>query len=410
MSEKRQPALVFIFITLLIDITGLGIIIPVLPKLIEEVSHSSTSEAAIIGGWLLFSFSIMQFLVSPLLGSLSDRFGRRPILLAALFGFGVDYLVMAFAPNLTWLFAGRILAGIMGASITTAMAYIADVSTPEKRAQNFGMVGAAFGLGFIIGPVLGGVLGQFGSRVPFFAAAIFSLVNFLYGYFILPESLSKENRRKFEWKRANPVIALMRLRKYPVISGLVFSLILVYLASHAVQSNWSFYTIERLGWSTAMIGYSLGVVGICVALIQGVLIRKINPYLGPKKSVLYGMIFYGIGLLCFAFSSQTWMMMASIIPYCLGGICGPAIQGIMSSQVPADEQGELQGALTSLVSATAIAGPPLMTNTFGYFTGTHSPFYFPGAPFVLAAILVALGTWLAEIFLVRYTEPPVRKN
>ena len=395
MSGKREAALGFIFITLLIDVTGFGIIIPVLPKLITELIHGNLSDASRYGGWLMFSFSVMHFLFSPVMGNLSDRFGRRPILLLSLFGLFIDYIILALAPTITWLFVGRILAGICGASFTTGAAYIADISPPEKRAQNFGMVGVAFGLGFIIGPVIGGTLGQFGSRVPFFAAAGLSLVNCLYGYFILPESLKKENRRHFEWKRANPSGSLMQLKKYPVVAGLIESLVCIYLGAHAVQSTWTYFTMERFAWNEAMVGYSLGVVGLLIAAVQGGLIRIVIPKIGQKRSVYLGLTMYGIGFLLFAFANKSWMMFAILVPYCLGGIAGPALQGIISNQVPANEQGELQGGLTSLMSITTIIGPPLMTNLFAWFTGSHAPFYFPGAPFLAGAFLTVLSIFFA---------------
>ena len=249
MASKRNAALGFIFLTLLIDVTGLGIIIPVLPKLIEELIHGNISVASRYGGWLTFAYAIMQFLFSPFLGNLSDKFGRRPILLFSLFGFGVDYVFLSFAPTIGWLFVGRIIAGITGASFTTATAYIADISAPEDRAKNFGLVGAAFGLGFIIGPVVGGLLGQYGSRVPFLAAAGLAFINFLYGFFVLPESLPAENRRSFEWKRANPFGAFKHLRKYPGVAALAVSFLLIYMAGQSVQSVWSFFGIERFKWS-----------------------------------------------------------------------------------------------------------------------------------------------------------------
>jgi len=393
--SSRKPAMGFIFATLLIDVTGLGIIIPVFPTLIQELTGGSLSEASEYGGWLLFSFAIMQFLFAPVLGNLSDQFGRRPVLLLSLFGFALDYLLLAFAPTIVWLFIGRLIAGIMGASITTATAYIADISAPEKRAQNFGMVGAAFGLGFIIGPVIGGLLGEYGSRIPFMAAAGLTFLNFLYGYFILPESLAKSDRRKFDIRRANPFGSLKMLRAYPIISGMVISLLLIYIASHAVQSTWSFFTMEQFSWSEAQVGYSLGFVGVLVAIVQGGLIRVINPKLGAKNSVLVGMVLYVIGLAFFAFASSGWMMYAALIPYCLGGISGPAIQGILSGQVPANEQGELQGALTSLVSLTSIIGPVMMTTIFATFTAKDAPIYFPGAAFLTASFLAAFSLLFA---------------
>lgn len=393
--SSRKPALSFIFITLLIDVIGFGIIIPVIPKLIMELTGGGMSDASVYGGWLMFSFAAMQFIFSPIFGGLSDQYGRRPVILISLFGFGLDYILVALAPNIGWLFLGRIFAGITGASFTTASAYIADVSTPEKRAQNFGMIGAAFGLGFIIGPVIGGLLGQFGSRVPFYAAAGITFINWLYGYFVLPESLSKENRRPFDWKRANPIGSLMHLRKYPVISGLVVSLVCIYIAAHSVQSTWSYFTMEKLKWDESMVGYSLGVVGILVALVQGFLIRYTTPFFGPKKSVYIGLALYTTGLLLFAFASQTWLMFAFLIPYCLGGVAGPALQGLMSNQVSANEQGELQGALTSLISVTSIIGPPLMTGLFAFYTKPNTSVYFPGAPFLAGAIFMLISLLMA---------------
>lgn len=379
----------------MIDITGLGLIIPVMPSLIEELTGSTISQASSYGGWLTFTFAIMQFLFSPILGGLSDQFGRRPILLIALLGFALDYVLLSFAPTLAWLFIGRALAGITGASITTATAYIADISTKENRAQNFGMIGAAFGLGFIIGPVLGGLLGSLGPRIPFMVAAALTFINFLYGYFVLPESLQPENRRKFQWSRANPIGSLRQLKKYPAMGGLVVSFLLIYLASHAVQSNWSFFTIERFGWNEKMIGISLAVVGLLVAIVQGGLIRFINPILGNEKSVYTGLLLYSLGLFLFAFASESWMMFVFLIPYCLGGIAGPALQSIISQNVPANEQGELQGALAGLVSLTSIGGPPLMTGLFAYFTKPSAPVHFSGAAFLLGAIFMLLSAAFA---------------
>jgi DHA1 family tetracycline resistance protein-like MFS transporter len=394
-SNKKSAAIGFIFITMLIDITGWGIIIPVIPKLIKELIHGDISEAAKIGGWLTFAYAITQFIFAPLVGNLSDKFGRRPIILISLFAFSMDYLLLAFAPTITWIFIGRIIAGITGASITTASAYIADVSTPENRAKNFGMIGAAFGLGFIIGPVIGGLLGQYGSRVPFYAAAILCLLNFLYGYFILPESLSKDNRREFSLKRANPIGAFLNLKKYPQLIGLMLATFILYVASHAVNSNWSYYTMYKFNWDEKMVGISLGIVGLLVGLVQGVLIRWINPILGNKKSIFIGLILYTIGMFLFAFASQSWQMLVFIIPYCLAGIAGPAIQAVISSQVPANEQGEIQGTLSSLMSASAIVGPPMMSTVFYYFTHKDAPFQFAGAPFVLGGVLMLLSTIIA---------------
>jgi DHA1 family tetracycline resistance protein-like MFS transporter len=394
-SNKKSAAIGFIFITMLIDITGWGIIIPVIPKLIKELIHGDISEAAKYGGWLTFAYAITQFMFAPLIGNLSDKFGRRPIILISLFAFSMDYLLLAFAPTITWLFIGRIIAGLTGASITTASAYIADVSTPENRAKNFGMIGAAFGLGFIIGPVIGGLLGQYGSRVPFYAAACLCLLNFLYGYFILPESLSKENRRNFNLKRANPIGAFINLKKHKSLYGLLTSIFIVYVASNAVQGNWSYFTMYQFGWNEKMVGISLGVIGLLVGLVQGVLIRWINPKLGNEKSIYVGLVLYAVGLFLFAIASQSWMMFVFLIPYCLGGIAGPAIQSVISSKVAPTEQGEIQGTLASLMSASTIIGPAMMSSIFYYFTHNNAPFKFAGAPFVLGAFLMFISTIIA---------------
>jgi len=395
MTVKRNAALGFIFITILIDVIGLGIIIPVVPKLIENLTGEGLSAASRYGGWLVFSFAIMQFLFSPVLGALSDRFGRRPVLLISLFGLGLDYILHAYAPTIGWLFVGRLIAGVMGASITTATAYIADISTPEKRSQNFGLIGAAFGLGFIVGPLIGGLSAKLGPSVPFLVAACLTFLNVLYGFFVLPESLLNENKRKFEWKRANPIGSLKHLKKYPIVSGLIASLVLIYIASHAVQSNWSYFTMYRFNWNEEMVGYSLAAVGVLISLVQGFLIRYINPKLGVNKSIYLGLALYAIGLVLFGIAWQSWMMFAFLIPYCLGGITGPALQGLISNQVPANEQGELQGALTSLISLTSIVGPLIMNNLFAYATSKDSLFYLPGASFFLAAFLILISGYFA---------------
>lgn len=394
-KAKKQAALGFIFVTLLIDITGLGIIIPVLPKLIETLIHGNLSDASRYAGLLTLAYAVMQFLFAPVLGNLSDKYGRRPVLLGSLTGFGIDYLFLAFAPSIGWLFVGRAIAGITGASYTTASAYIADVSTPEKRAQNFGMIGIAFGLGFIIGPVIGGILGKYSTQLPFIAAAGLALLNALYGFFVLPESLDKEHRRPFELRRANPIGSLKQLNKYPAVLGLAASLFLIYFAAQSVQSVWTFYTMSKFGWNEAWVGYSLGFVGLTIAAVQGGLIRVAIPKLGQERSIWVGLSFYAIGLLLFAIATKGWMMFAFMIPYALGGIAGPALQGVMTQQVPPNEQGELQGALTSLASLSAIFGPWVMTYLFYKFTKSGAPFYFPGAPFVLGSFLMLLSVILA---------------
>jgi DHA1 family tetracycline resistance protein-like MFS transporter len=397
MSPKRPAALAFIFVTILIDVIGIGVIIPVLPALIEQLTGEGVSRAAQYAGWLSFAYAAVQFLFAPVMGGLSDRFGRRPVLLASLLGLGCDYIFLALAPTLAWLFVGRVIAGITGASFTTATAYIADVSTPEKRAQNFGLVGAAFGLGFIIGPVLGGLFAHWGPRVPFLVAAGLSLLNFLYGFFLVPESLPASQRRPFEWARANAVASLLRLGKYPKILGLVVALVLLYLAGSATQSVWTFYGVLKFKWDETMIGYSLGAVGVGALVVQGGLVRVLIPKLGTARAITVGLFFYITGFVLYAFAAQGWMMFAITSIYCLGGLAGPALQGSISGQVPANEQGELQGALTSLISATGVVGPLVMTSLFAHFTRPDAPIYFPGMPFLagagltLVALLVAAG-------------------
>lgn len=395
MARSKKAAIGFIFVTLLIDVTGFGIIIPVIPKLISEMLHIPVNEASKYGGWLTAAYAVMQFVFAPALGNLSDKFGRRPVLLFSLFGFGVDYLVTALAPSFGWLFLGRILAGITGASFSTASAYIADVSTAETRAKNFGMIGAAFGLGFIIGPLLGGLLGELGTRVPFYAAAGLALLNWLYGYFVLPESLPPEKRRAFNWKTIIPGVSLVKLKKYPSIIGLFLSFFFITLAAHAVQSNWSFYTIYVFNWSEGMVGISLTVVGVLIGLVQGLLIRVINPKLGNEKSVFIGLILYSVGLLLFGMATQGWMMFVFLVPYCLGGIAGPAIQAIMAKHVPSNEQGELQGSLTSTMSLTSIFGPVLMTSLFTTFTQARGFWHIPGMPFFAGALFMFTSAILA---------------
>ena len=396
MTKHRAPAVGFIVVVLLIDMIGFGIIIPVMPGLIQELTGGSVSLAAQYGGWMLAAYAITQFFCAPIIGGLSDRFGRRPVLLASLFGFGLDYLFLAFAPSVGWLFVGRVIAGMMGASFVAASAYIADISTPENRAKNFGLIGAMFGLGFIIGPVIGGFLGEFGSRTPFFVTAGLTAVNWLYGFFVLPESLPQENRRQFDWKRANPVGTVLSVWQYKVVSGLFFVLALLYVSAHAVQSNWAYYTIEKFSWTTGMIGLSLGVVGLVFVVVQGGLIRVILPKLGHQRTVYAGLTLYAVGFLLYALASQSWMMYAVTVVYCMGGIAGPALQGIMSSAVPPNAQGELQGAFASLMSMTSVVGPPLMNGIFAWFSSSAAPFYFPGAAMILGAVLTILSCLLAR--------------
>jgi len=407
MSE-RKPAITLILLTLFIDSVGFGVIIPVIPDLLIELTgNADMSHIALIGGLLAPTYAIMQAVFGPIFGGLSDKYGRRPILLASLFGFGVDYLITAFAPTVGWLFLGRAVAGTMGASFTTGSAYISDVSTPENRAQNFGLIGVAFGLGFIFGPVIGGFIASYGLRMPFYVAAGLALLNWLYAYFFLPESLKPENRRPFDWKRANPIGTFKSLFQYPVIKQLLIALTFVYIAAHAVQSNWSFFTKVVFDWTPKQIGFSLTIVGIAFAIVQGGLIRVIIPKLGQARSVYVGLAVTALGMFLYAFASQPWMMYAITFVYCLGGIAGPAIQGLMAGIIPPNAQGELQGGFTSLLTLTSIVGPILMSAIiFTYFTSKDAIVYFPGSAMFLGAMMCVVAAIIARSALKKNVVKP----
>lgn len=389
--EPGKHAITFIFITVLVDVIGFAIIIPVLPPLIMELTGKPISEAAAYGGVLLFLYAFMQFIFSPILGNLSDRFGRRPILLLSLFVFGIDYLIAGFAPTLMWLFIGRTLAGIAGATYTPANAYIADITPPEDRAKRFGLLGAAFGLGFVMGPAIGGFLGEIGPRVPFFAAAGLAFANVIYGYFVLPETLKKEDRRPFRLARANPIGAWLNLRKYPMIIGFGGAIVFYQIAHDANPSVWSYYTMHKFDWSPRDVGASLAFVGILMALFQGLMIQPIVSRIGERRAYILGLSLSAVGFMGFAFASAGWVMYAWMIPWALMGISMPALRSIMSAEVSPDEQGELQGALTSLASLTAIIAPLMMTQLFRISSSDPTGFYFPGAPFVLASVLIVIS-------------------
>ncbi len=395
MKRLKNPV-TFIFITVLVDCIGIGIIFPVIASLITEVSHVPVNKATTYSGWMMTLYALMQFIFSPVLGGISDRYGRRPVLLLSLLGLGIDYLFLSVAHTLTLLFIGRIIAGICGASFTTSFAYIADVSPTEKRAQYFGMMGAAFGVGFIIGPVIGALASHWGVRAPFVVAAFLSLLNFLYGYFILPESLKPENRRAFQWKRANPLGAFIQIKKSKNIRTLIFTMFLLYLAGQVMPSIWAFYTKFTYQWSDAEIGYSLAFVGVMVAIVQGGLIKWSQTKLGSHTSIYTGLVFYLVGLTLFAIANQSWMLYAFTFIYALGGIGPPSIQGIISGLVPPNEQGELQGMMTALMSISTILSPLLMTNLFYNFTKPDTIYYFPGAPFAAAAILVLISFFVVK--------------
>ena len=380
-------ALVFVLITVLIDTIGFGMIMPVLPALVVQLTGEPINRAAVYGGWLAFVYAVLQFACAPVLGNLSDRFGRRPVLLFSVASLGIDYIIIGLAPSLAWLFLGRAIAGIAGASFTPAYAYIADVSPPDRRAQNFGLIGAMFGGGFIIGPALGGLLGTYGPRAPFFAAATLSLINFVYGAFVLPESLPNESRRPFDWKRANPLGTLVQLRKHPLVLGLLTALFLWQLAHQVMPSTWAYYTMFRFGWSEAVVGASLAVVGLIMAVSQATLPRLMVPRLGEAASATIGLAIGGIGFVGYAFATRGWMMFALLVTWFFGAGVMPVTNALMSRRIPPTSQGELQGGVTSLYSLSSIIGPPVMTQIFGYFSSDAAPVHLPGAAFLCAAML-----------------------
>jgi DHA1 family tetracycline resistance protein-like MFS transporter len=384
----------FVFVTLLIDSIGFGIILPVLPQLIMGVTGKSLAEAAIYGGWLMMVYALMQFLFSTVMGNVSDRFGRRPVLLLTLLLLSIDYMIMAWAPTLFWLFLGRLIAGIAASTYSTCYAAIADSTPAEKRTQTFGIVGAAFGIGFILGPMIGGILGTFGERLPFVAAGLLAMCNLVFGFFRMPETLPITERRAFDWKRANPAGTLMALRKYPVVLGLVGVYFLFMMGHHSLPSVWTYFTLERFAWNERQVGYSFAFVGILMAFTQAVLLQRVIPAVGQYKAALIGFAFCILSFIGYALASSGWMLYLFMIPGALQGFVMPSLNGIMSGQIPANSQGELQGGVGSMSSLTAIFSPPLMTWVFSTFSADGAPVYFPGAPFALAAILTTLGLLL----------------
>jgi DHA1 family tetracycline resistance protein-like MFS transporter len=387
--------MVFILITVFIDVLGIGIIIPILPELVKDFVGGSTAQAGRWFGIIAATYATTQFFFAPILGSLSDRFGRRPIILVSLFGLGIDYLIQGFAPSIGWLFLGRIIAGIMGASFTTANAYIADVSGPEDRARNFGLIGVAFGLGFIFGPALGGFLGEFHLRLPFFGSAALALVNWLYGYFVLPESLPQEKRGSFSWEKANPVGSLKVLKTYPLVAGLAVSFIFIGLAQRGLEVVWVLYTGHRFGWDEGTNGLSLALVGFMAILVQGGLVKPFVKRFGERRSILFGLVVATLSFLGYGLANEGWMMFAVIVVGALGGVAGPSIQGLIAGTVEAHDQGKIQGAITSLMSLTSIFAPLIFaTGLFSYFTSPAAPVELPGAPFLVGSALWAISFFI----------------
>lgn len=382
----------FILLVIVMDTIGVGIIMPVLPKLIGTMIEGTVSEAALYGGGLLFTYALMQFLFAPVMGGLSDQYGRRPVLLLSLLGFAVSYLLLAVAPCVTWLFIGRILAGIVGASITTAVAYIADISTPKNKAQNIGLVNAAAGLGLVIGPAIGGVLGEYGARTPFIVASLILFTTLLYGYFVLPESLSQSQRRPFQLSRANAIGTLLQMKKYPLLFNLMWSYFALHVAAHAIDSIWAFFTIEKFGWSTQTVGWSMAFMGCMVVIVHSMIVRVFIPRMGEQHSVSVGLLLCLISFVLFFLATEGWMMYGLLVLYVIGGMAFPALLGMMSNQVSDQEQGELLGAATSIVALAGIVGSSIMTTTFSYFADLEkSAVYFPSAPMLLGAVFTLLS-------------------
>ena len=404
MNTKRH-ALTFVTITVFVDTVGFGVIMPVLPEFLMQLTDQDLSSTSAIAGYLVAFYAGLQFLFAPIIGNLSDRYGRRKVLLVSLAAYAINYLIAGLATVLWVLFLGRILTGITSATYATANALIADVSPPEERAQNFGLLGMAFGLGFIFGPSIGGVLGEWDVRAPFFAAAALAAVNTLYGFFVLKETLPESQRRPFDLKRANPLGMLMQVRRYPILLGLIAAMFIYNIGHHVYPSNWNFYTIEKFNWSPLDVGLSMGLVGVLMAINQGWLIRVVIPKWGAPRTAFVGFIAAAIAYVGIAFAPNSIAVYLWCIVSAFAGLAGPAVAGIMSNQVPQNEQGELQGINASVGSIGAIIGPLMMTQSFAWFTGDNTPFYFPGIAFLLAAGLTVIAV-LIFAYNVRVLDVP----
>ena len=398
----RLPV-VFIFLTVVLDSMGIGIIVPVMPDLIQEVGNFDLSQAALWGGTLTVVFAINQFLFSPVLGGLSDAYGRRPVLLVALFVMALDYLVMALAQSLWLLFIGRVVGGITAATQSTASAYMADISNKEDKAKNFGLLGAAFGVGFILGPMLGGLLSEYGSRAPFYAAAAIAFLNMLFGYFVLPETVTAVNRRKFEWRRANPFGAFKQMKKLPGLMPMLLVFLLLSIAFFVYPAIWAFFGRAQFNWDARMVGLSLAAYGLGIVIIQGALIRPILARFGEKNTALFGMTIHLMTFLVYPFMTETWHVFAYMPISVFSAVAVPALQGLMSNSAPDNAQGELQGAMSSLTAVATIVSPFLMTRVFSYFTRDEAPVYLPAAPFLLSALSVFIALMIFRVW------KPVRK-
>jgi len=403
--QRRQAAVTFVFITVLLDVLSLSVTIPVLPELVKQFAGGNFELASQYHGWFVTVWAMMQFICSPILGALSDRFGRRPVILLSCLGLGLDYILMALAPNLTWLFIGRVLSGITAASFSTAGAYIADVTPPEKRAASYGMLGAAFGLGFVIGPAMGGVLGEYDLRLPFWVAAFLTILNAVYGAFILPESLSKENRTAFSWRRANPLGSLKLLRSHPELLGLA-SIMLLYQLSHQVfQTVFVFYTTYRYAWTEKTTGLTLMVVGLMSVLMQGAVVRRTAPKLGERRMLIIALTFGAVGYFIYAIAPNGWVFWLGIPVFSLVSYFSAAIQGLMTRRVSANEQGQLQGANSSIMGIAGMIGPWIFANIFSFAIHEQAAVKMPGLPFIFAASLHIVALIVA-IIIVKPTPVP----
>jgi MFS transporter, DHA1 family, tetracycline resistance protein len=384
-----RAALTFVLLSVFIDSVGFGVIIPSLPPIIMELTGEPVSTAADWSGYLLAVYALLQFFMAPIFGNLSDRFGRRPLLLLSLFAFGVDFLLTGLATSMTWLFIGRAFAGVFGASYAAAGAYIGDISDDQNRAKNFGLIGAAWGSGFTLGPVIGGLIAEeIGPRAPFFFAAALALANVAFGFFALPESLPPERRRKFEWVRANPFGAFKSLAHLPMVAGLLVALFLYQVAHDSLPAVWMFYTQHKFGWGPAETGMSLTFVGIMTVIVMGGLTGVVVPKLGERRSIMWGFGLMTVGFFGYAFATQPWMLYLAIAVGSLGGIANPAVQSVMSKQAGPSAQGELQGAIASIASVAAIISPVFMTQMFSHFAAPNASIALPGAPYVISGVLV----------------------
>jgi MFS transporter, DHA1 family, tetracycline resistance protein len=394
-TRRRQAALIFIFITVVLDMLALGMVIPVLPILVRTFLGGDTARASEVFGVFATAWSLMQFLFSPIQGALSDRFGRRPVILISNFGMGLDYIFMALAPSLAWLFVGRVISGITAANIATAFAYIADVTPPEKRAQGFGLIGAAFGVGFVLGPALGGLLGAIDPRAPFWLAASLSLANAMYGVFVLPESLPPEKRAPFAWRRANPVGSLVLLRSHPELTGLALVNFLVNVAHAVLPAITVLYMAYRYGFDERQVGLTFALVGVCSVAVQMGLIGRFVARFGERAALLTGLVFGAVGFALYGVATTGTMFLIGVPVMALWGMSGPAAQGLMTRRVSASEQGQLQGANASITGIANMVGPGLFALIFAYAIGAGRDWHLPGAPFLLAALLLALSALLA---------------